>query len=225
MNEYLRILPNDIEAEQAVLGACLIDKESVASTIEILVQDDFYKEDHKIIFNAISNLFSRSQEVDIITVKNEIESIGKLNVIGGIEYIGILSDKVPTTANVEQYIKIVKEKAISRNLINMSNEISKIGFDPSVSAEQLIELAEHKIFEITKNKERKGVSSLKDLILISLDNLQDICINGAKKGLSTGFIDVDRFIGGLRPSELIIVAARPAMRKISFCFKYCNTCC
>lgn len=216
MENYLKIMPNDVEAEQSVIGSCLIDTEAVIESINTLVENDFYREDHKIIYRCISNLFSRNEPIDIITLKDEISSIGKYEQVGGIEYIAKLPDKVPTTANVNKYIKIVKEKAIARNLINMSNEISKLAFDPTVNTDELIELSEKKIFDITQKKNIKGVSKLKDLLVESVNELEETYNKGIKKGISTGFIDIDRRMGGLKGSELIIVAARPAMGKSAF---------
>lgn len=212
----MKVLPNDLEAEQSVIGACLIDEDSVVSSSEVLVKDDFYREDHKIIFECISSLFSRNEPVDIITLKDELSSVGKLESIGGLEYIASLPEKVPTTANVGKYINIIKQKAIKRNLINMSNEISKLSFDDMVQTDELTDLAEKRIYEITKKKSTKGASKLSDLIVDSINNLEDIYNNGKKKGLSTGFVDIDRRMGGLRGSELIILAARPGMGKSAF---------
>ena len=212
----MKIIPNDIEAEQAVIGSCLIDEDSIISAIEILIKDDFYREDHKIIFSCINSMFSRNEPVDIITLKDELLSIDKYESVGGLEYIASLPDKVPTTANVNKYISIIKEQSIKRNLINMSNEISKLCFDTKISTEELMEMAEQKIFEITQKKSAKGASKLKDLLIDSVNKLEDVYNNGKKKGLSTGFIDIDRRMGGLKGSELIILAARPGMGKSAF---------
>lgn len=212
----MKILPHDLEAEQSVIGSCIIDENAVASSIEILSQDDFYREDNKIIFSCIQSLFKKNESIDIITLKDELCSIGKFEQVGGLEYISYLPDKVPTTANIEKYIKIVKEKAIARNLIAMSNEIAKLGFDPTIGIEKLTETAERKIFEITQKKNIKGASKLKDLMIASINNLEEIYNNGKKKGISTGFIDIDKRMGGLKGSELIILAARPGMGKSAF---------
>ena len=208
-NSYMRILPHDIEAEQSVIGACLIDKGSVISSIEVLQKDDFYREDNKIIFECISSLFSQNKPVDIITLKDELSSIGKLDAVGGLEYIAYLPERVPTTANVEQYINIIKEKSTTRKLINMANEIANLGFESTTNTQELTELAERRIFEIAQNKDTKGVSKLKDLLVASINNLEDVYNNGMKKGIPTGFTNIDRRMGGLRGSELIILAARP----------------
>lgn len=220
----MKILPNDLQAEQSVIGACLIDPEAVIIANEILAKEDFYREDNKIIFSCICSLYGKNEPIDIITIKNELSSIGKFESVGGIEYIAKLPEMVPTTANVEKYINIIKDKAIKRNLINMSNEISKLSFDPTVETELLTETAERKIFEITQKKNIKGVSNLKELLVESLSKLEDVYNNGKKKGISTGFGDIDRRMGGLKGSELIILAARPGMRKISVCTKYSHKC-
>lgn len=216
MGKINKVIPSDIEAEKAVIGSCLIDKKAVNSSIEILTSEDFYREDNKIIFKCITNLFLRNESIDIITLKEEVSLIGKLEAVGGLEYIASLSDTVPTTANVEKYIEIVKEKSLKRHLLSFSNELTELSFDTTITAEELTELAENKVFELTKRKDIKGFSVLKDLLITSMENLEDVCKNGTKKGISTGFPDIDRMIGGLRGSELIIVAARPAMGKSAF---------
>lgn len=212
----MKIMPRDIESEQSVLGSCLIDENAVAEAMEVLTKDDFYREDNKMIFDCISSMYSRNEPIDIITLKNELELIGKLEAVGGLEYIADLSEKVPTTANVEKYINIIKQKAIKRNLIDMSNEISKLSFDNTIETEKLTELAEREIFKITQKKNMKGVSKLSDLILESINKLEDVYNNGNKKGIPTGFIDIDKRMGGLKGSELIILAARPGMGKSAF---------
>lgn len=208
MNDY-KILPNDLQAEQSVLGCCLVDKDSVNNSIELLVAEDFYKPAHQIIFKCILSLFSKDEAVDIITLKNELEAINKFKDVGGFEYIVTLPDKAPLITNIRNYINIVKEKATKRNLIKMSNEIATSSFDNTISANELTELAEKKIFELTQKKNTLGASKLKDLIITSISNLEEVYNNGNKKGIPTGFVDVDRRMGGLKGSELIILAARP----------------
>ena len=202
--------------KQVLSGCCLIDKESVLLAIEELVPDDFYGEENKILFQCIKALFAKDIPIDIITVKDEVTSMGEYERVGGMAYIASLPDRVPTTANVGRYIKIVKDRATTRNLISMSNEISKMCFDPTVETEELSEFAEKKVFEVTQKKNIKGVSNLQDLLGEALRNLEDISKNGKRKGIPTGFIDVDRRMGGLKGSELIILAARPGMGKSAF---------
>ena len=126
-----KIPPNDIEAEQAVLGSMLVDKDAVFEAMEVLKEDDFYREDHKSIYSAISTLCSRGEPIDIITVKSELELQGKLEKIGGVEYLVDLPEKVPTIANTQKYVKIVEEKSILRNLIKTANDIITLGYDPT----------------------------------------------------------------------------------------------
>ena len=212
----MKIIPSDTEAEQSVLGACLIDEKSITKAEEILVKEDFYREDNKIICECISNMDARNMPVDIITIKSELEQIGNLEAVGGIDYIAKLPEKVPTTANVEKYIDIIKEKAIRRNLIQMTNEIAEKCYDTLIDNDQLTDYAESKIYQITQKKNIKGASSMKELLVESINKLEDVYNNGKKKGIPTGFIDIDRRMGGLKGSELIILAARPGMGKSAF---------
>ena len=137
-----KIPPNDTEAEQAVLGSMLTDKDAVILAIETLKEDDFYREDNKAIYSAMLNLYNRAEPIDIITVKEELVSIGKFEAVGGIEYLAELPEKVPTTANVDKYIKIVEEKAILRSLIKVSNEIITLGYDQTQEVETIMDEAE-----------------------------------------------------------------------------------
>ena len=130
-----KIPPNDIEAEQAVLGSMLTDKDAVINAIEVLKEEDFYREDNKIIYRAILNLYNRAEPIDIITLKSELTSMGKFEATGGLEYLAELPEMVPTTANVDRYIKIVEEKSILRNLIKTANEIITLGYDPTEEVE------------------------------------------------------------------------------------------
>ena len=145
-----KIPPNDIEAEQAVLGSMLTDKDAVISAIEVLKPEDFYREDNKTIYIAILSLYNRAEPIDIITLKSELTSMGKIDSIGGLEYLAELPEKVPTTANVDKYIKLVEEKAILRNLIKTANEIITLGYDPTEEVENIMDNAEKKIFDIVQ---------------------------------------------------------------------------
>ena len=127
--ELGKVPPHDDEAEQAVIGSMLTDKDAVISAIEVLKPEDFYREDNKTIYGAIMNLYAKAEPIDIITLKDELTSLGKLEPVGGLEYLATLPDKVPTTANVEKYIKIVEEKSILRSLIKTANELIEIGYD------------------------------------------------------------------------------------------------
>ena len=212
-----KIPPHDIDAEQAVLGSMFTDIDAVVDSIEILDTEDFYRQDHKIIYEAILNLYNRSEPIDIITVKAELTTLGKLETVGGIEYLASLPDKVPTTANVDKYIKIVQEKSILRRLIKASNELIDLGYSETEEVDNVIEKAEKDIFEISQGKNKKNYSALKDILVESFAELERLYNQkGSITGIPTGFIDLDNRMAGLHNSDLILVAARPAMGKSAF---------
>lgn len=215
--ELGRIPPHDIEAEQAIIGSMLTDKDAVIAAIEILREQDFYREDNRIIYSAILNLYNRSEPIDIITLKAELKSMGKLEAVGGLEYIVQLPDRVPTTSNVEQYIKIVEEKSMLRALIKTADELITLGYDPTQEVEQVIDTAEKKIFEVMQKKNQKGYSSMKDILIDTFTQLEQLYNQKEMiTGVPTGFADLDYRTSGLHNSDLILVAARPAMGKSAF---------
>jgi len=212
-----KIPPNDIEAEQAVLGCMLLDGDSVALALEILKPEDFYREENKLIFSAMLNLYSRSEPIDLITVKEELVSLGKFELCGGLEYIADLSEKVPTTANVDKYVKIVEEKSILRNLIKTSNELIDLGYNQNLEVDEIIEKAEKNVFNLMKNRNQKGYTPIKEILVETFANLEKLYNQKEHiTGIPTGFIDLDYKTAGLHGSELILIAARPAMGKTAF---------
>ena len=212
-----KIPPNDTEAEQAVLGSMLTDKDAVILAIETLKEEDFYREDNKSIYAAMLNLYNRAEPIDIITVKEELISIGKFETVGGIEYLAELPEKVPTTANVDKYIKIVEEKAILRSLIKVSNEIITLGYDQTQEVETIMDEAEKKVFNVMQNRNQKGYTHIKDILIDAFAELEQLYNNKQQvTGVPTGFIELDYKTSGLHDSELIILAARPAMGKSAF---------
>lgn len=215
--ELGKIQPNDLEAEQAVLGSMLLDKDAVIDAVEVLKAEDFYREEHKLIFTAMINLYARSEPIDMITVKDELVLLGKLDVCGGIEYIAELSDKVPTTANADKYIKIVEEKSILRSLIKTSNELIDLGYDQTLEVDEIIEKAEKGVFDLVKNRNKKGFTPIKEVLVETFTQIERLYNQKeAITGIPTGFIDLDSKTAGLHGSELILVAARPAMGKTAF---------
>lgn len=200
-----------------LFGSMLTDKDAVSAAIEVLKEEDFYREDNKVIYSAILNLYNRSEPIDIITLKSELSAMGKLEAIGGLEYVASLPDKVPTTANAGQYIKIVEEKSILRNLIKTANELITLGYDPTQEVEDIIDSAEKKIFEVMQKKNQKGYSSIKDVLVDTFTQLEQLYNQKQHiTGVPTGFADLDYKTAGLHPSDLILVAARPAMGKSAF---------
>lgn len=215
--ELGKIPPSDVEAEQAVLGSMLTDKDAVISAIEVLKQEDFYREDNKAIYEAILNLYNRSEPVDIITLKAELTSMGKIDKVGGLEYLANLPEMAPTSANIEKYIKIVEEKSMLRNLIATANEIISLGYDPTEEVETIMDEAEKKIFNIMQKKNKKGYSSMKDILVDTFAELEKLYNQKQRiTGVPTGFTDLDYKTAGLHESDLILVAARPAMGKSAF---------
>lgn len=215
--DLAKIPPHDIDAEQAVLGSMLTDKDAVNAAMETLKEDAFYREDNRAIYQAIINLYSKSEPIDIITLKDELESMDKFEQVGGYEYLASLPDKVPTTANVQKYIKIVEEKAILRNLIKTANEIIELGYDPAEDVEDIMDNAEKKIFDIMQSKNQKGYTPIKDVLVESFTKLEELYNRKQHiTGVPTGFVELDYKTAGLHGSELILVAARPAMGKTAF---------
>ena len=215
--ELAKIPPHDIDAEQAVLGSMLTDKDAVNAAIETLKEDAFYRDDNRIIYQAIVNLYSKSEPIDIITLKDELESMDKFEQVGGYEYLASLPDKVPTTANVQKYIKIVEEKSILRSLIKTANEIIELGYSPTEDVEDIMDGAEKKIFDIMQSKNQKGYSPIKDVLVESITKIEELYNRKQHiTGVPTGFAELDYKTAGLHGSELILVAARPAMGKTAF---------
>lgn len=215
--ELGRIPPNDVEAEQAVLGSMLLDADAVADAVEILTPEDFYREENKLIFSAMLGLYGRSEPVDMITVKDELVSLGKLEVCGGLEYIAELSDKVPTTANADKYIKIVEEKSILRSLIKMSNELIDLGYDQTNEVNDIVEQAEKKVFDLVKHRNQRSYASIQQVLVETFAEIEKLYNQKeAITGIPTDFIELDSKTAGLHGSELILVAARPAMGKTAF---------
>lgn len=215
--EIDKIPPQDIEAEQAVIGSMLTDKEATMLAIEKLKPDSFYREDNKAIYEAMTNLYNKSEPIDLITVKKELESMGVFEKVGGMEYIALLPSKVPTTANVEKYINIVHEKETLRTLIKTANEIIELGYNPTEELEDIMENAEKKIFNLMQDKDKQGFSQMKDILIESFTKLEELYNQKYHiTGVSTGFIELDNKTAGLHGSELILLAARPAMGKSAF---------
>ncbi len=215
--ELGKVPPHDIEAEQAVLGSMLTDKDAVISCIETLKAEDFYREDNKAIYEAIMNLYNRAEPIDIITVKSELDMQGKLDAIGGIEYLADLPEKVPTTANIDKYIKIVEEKSMLRTLIKTANEIITLGYEQTEEVETVMEHAEKKIFDVMQKKNQKGYTAIKDVLVDTFAQIEKLYNQKQHvTGVPTGFSDLDYKTAGFHNSDLILIAARPSMGKTAF---------
>lgn len=215
--ELGKVPPHDLEAEQAIIGSMLTDRDAVVSAIEVLKEEDFYREDNKAIYTAILNLYNRAEPIDIITVKAELESMGKFEQVGGLEYLAELPEKVPTTANAMKYIKIVEEKSTLRRLIKTANEIIELGYNPTEDVEDIMEGAEKKIFNIMQDKSQKSYAPIKDVLVESFTQLEELYNRKQHiTGVPSGFTELDYRTAGFHGSELILIAARPAMGKTAF---------
>ena len=215
--ELGKVPPHDLDAEQAIIGSMLTDKDAVIAAIEVLKEEDFYREDNRAIFSAIFNLYNRAEPIDIITVKSELESMGKFEQVGGLEYLAELPEKVPTTANATKYIKIVEEKSTLRNLIKTANEIIELGYNPTEDVEDIMEGAEKRIFDIMQDKNQKGYAPIKDVLVDSFTQLEELYNRKQHiTGVPTGFTELDYKTAGFHGSDLILIAARPAMGKTAF---------
>jgi len=215
--EVGKIPPHDIEAEQAVLGSMLTDQDAVVDAIEILKPEDFYRDDNRYIYEAILNLYNKSEPIDIITLKSELISTGKFEAVGGYEYIALLPDKVPLVSNAEKYMRIVEEKSILRKLIKASNDLMALGYEQNEEIDTIMEQAEKKIFDIMQGKNQRGYSSLKDILVDTFAEIEKLYNQKEPiTGIPTGFVDLDYKTAGLHKSDLVLIAARPAMGKSAF---------
>jgi replicative DNA helicase len=212
-----RIPPQNIEAEQSVLGAMLLDKEALSNVAEIISSQDFYRDDHKEIFEAIMDLYERAEPIDLITVSEQLKARGSLEGIGGLEYLTNLANAVPTTANAKHYAKIVEEKSILRRLIRVSSEIVNMSYEASEEVSYVLDKAEKNIFDVLQKRNAQGFSPIKEVLIDTFNRLEELYNNkGFVTGIATGFTDLDYKTSGLQNSDLILIAARPAMGKTSF---------
>ena len=212
-----KIPPNDIIAEQAVLGSMLADTDAVVKAIEILKPEDFYREDHKEIYSAMLELYGLGEPIDFLTLRNILQQRGTLEKVGSEMFLSTLIDSVPTTSNIESYVKIVEEKATLRSLIKAANDILAMGYASTEEVNSIIEKTEKRIFDVLQNRNSRGYASIKDILIDTFDNIEQLYKKKSKvSGIESGFTDLDLKTSGLNPSELIMVAARPAMGKSAF---------
>lgn len=211
-----RIPPQNVEAEQSVLGAMLIDKNAIDRASEILRPEDFYRQDDRIIYEVVLALRTRGEAVDIVTVAEELKKMGKLDEVGGTATITALSNAVPTAANVVYHAKIVEEKALRRQLISAATEVAATGYEDEQDIDTTIDMAEQKILAVANRKTTAHITLIKEVVKDAMSRIEKLYDSKeAFTGLPTGFSDFDRMTSGLQPSDLIIVAARPSMGKSS----------
>ncbi|WP_458785238.1 replicative DNA helicase [Vallitalea sediminicola] len=206
--------PYSLEAEQSVIGSMILDREAIATGTESLMPEDFYQPDLQVIFEAIIDLYNKNKAIDLVTLENKLKDEGVLDQIGGINYLSKLAMAVPTSAHIKNYAQIVKEKSVLRRLIKTSREIIDESYDGKNKLEDILNGAEERIFNIMQDRRTEEFSSIKDLVVPTLNKIETIHKNQGKvTGIPTGFLDLDYKTAGLQPSDFVLIAARPSMGK------------
>jgi replicative DNA helicase len=212
-----RVPPQNVEAEQSVLGAMLIEREAISRVAEFLRPEDFYREAHRLIYTIILDLFNKNDAVDMVTVTENLRKVDKLESVGGISYITSLANSIPTAANVIYHARIIEEKSLLRLLINAATEIASMGYEGSDEAAQILDQAERKILEVSGRKIGRDFTPISTIVMDTFNKIEQLYASkGGITGLPTGFKDLDRLTSGLQPSDLILIAARPSMGKTAF---------
>ena len=210
-------IPYNIEAEEAVLGSILTSSESINKILDMLAPNDFYRRNHALVFTAMLSLYKNNIVIDLCTLTDHLNKAKKLEQVGGIAFITSLPNKVPSAANIREYARIVKEKAIARYVINTATRIINAAEMDETPVDELIDKTEELILSIANKYKTKKPATIKDIALKTLSQIEANCANQGKfLGLPTGFKDIDQFLWGLKPSDFIILAARPSMGKTAF---------
>ena len=211
-----KLPPQVLELEEAVLGAMMIDKHDVDEVIDIMPPDAFYKEAHKHIFEAIVQLFTESQPIDLLTVSAQLRKNGKLDLSGGDFYLIQLTQKISSSAHIEFHSRIILQKYIQRSLIRISSEIIEESYDETTDVFDLLDKAESKLYEVTQGNVKRSSETAQSLVLQAKKRIEEIAGQEGLSGVATGFEKLDKVTSGWQPSDLIIIAARPGMGKTAF---------
>lgn len=213
-NQDTTTQPNNPDAERSLIGAILIDPDAIVRVADAINAEDFYEDRHRYIYEAIKILYEKHSPIDILTLSDQLKSVGFLDVIGGASYLTELTNYVPTAAHAEEYANIVAQKSMRRRLIKASRIISETGFDESKPIQEVIESAEMELFNVSQKQVKQDISSLEDILAESFERLDDLHKDKGKiRGVSTGLKDLDNILAGLQRSDLIVLAARPSMGK------------
>jgi replicative DNA helicase len=209
-----KIPPQNLDAEMSLLGAVLIDEETLADISEHVKAPDFYDKRHGLIYDAMMRLYEKRKPVDLLTLTEELKKKNDIETIGGSAYLTELTNYVPTAAHAEAYAELVQQKAIRRRLIKASSQISEMGFDEETSTQELLERAEAELFSVSDQSLKQDLVSIESILTDSFDRMEELHRNkGQLRGIRTGYRDLDNMTAGLQRSDLIILAARPAMGK------------
>lgn len=216
-NVAYKVPPQNIEAEQSVIGSILLDNSTLYTATEILMADDFYKEAHKTIMNSIIEMNEASESVDLITITNHLRMSGNLDKVGGVAYLSTIVNNVPTSANIRSHSLIVKEKSILRNLIHVASDLTAKGYNENEDIDLLLDEAESMIFALSQKQNRRDFYHVKDVVRDTFSLIETLYENkGSVTGLATGFDELDKLTSGLQKGDLIIIAGRPSMGKTAF---------
>lgn len=218
--DFLRVPPHSLQAEQSVLGGLMLDNQCWDSVADKVYAEDFYRKDHRLIFDAIADLARRDEPFDLVTISEVLGQSGDLEAVGGLAYLGALANDTPSAANIVSYATIVRQRSVRRQLIHIGNNIADSGFDTEGrDINELLDDAESKVFKIAEQgaKGKKSFEPIKDLLGKAVDRITELHENqNTITGVSSGFADLDEMTSGLQPADLIIVAGRPSMGKTSF---------
>lgn len=219
MDEALikKVPPHSIEAERSVIGSMLMDKDAITTASEIITSEDFYQHQYEVLFSAMIEVFNEGKPVDLITLQNKLKEKDLPPELSSLEFIRELITAVPTSANVKYYANIVKEKAVLRRLIKVTEAITNECYLNKEKLENILQDTEKQIFDIVQNRTSGDFVSIKDIVIRSLESIEAAAKNkGSVTGIATGFYDLDYKMAGLQPSDLILIAARPSMGKTAF---------
>ncbi|MGE5298060.1 MAG: replicative DNA helicase [Acidobacteriaceae bacterium] len=216
-----RIPPQNLEAEQSVLGSLMLDKDAVIKVADTVTPEDFYEDRHKVIYQAILRLYDERSSIDVLTVSNKLQEGVSLDQIGGLSYLTTLVNSVPSAAHVVYYAKIVKRKGTLRRLISAATDIVGLGYQEGIELETLLDTAEQKLFSVSQKYLKQNFVPISDILHETFDRLDELHREKGKlRGTATGFTDLDSKLGGLQKSDLIILAARPSMGKTSLALDF-----
>mgnify|MGYP005774663289 CR=1 FL=1 len=218
MEDNLKVPPNSIDSEQSIIASIILDKDAIMTVSEILKPEDFYSETNKGIYECMLNLNNRLEPIDIVTLSEELKKQEETNDVDKkISYITDLSTTITETGNIKHYAEIIKQKSILRKLIKASNEIINLGYSSNTKVEDVLEIAEKKIFDISQERTGEDFKSISSVLLEAYDIIENLFINKSEiTGITTGFDDLNRKINGFQKTDLLLIAARPAMGKTAF---------
>ncbi len=209
-----KIPPQNIDAEKSLLGAVLIDEETLADISEHVTIKDFYEKRHSIIYGGMMSLYEKHNPVDLLTLTDELKRKKELDIVGGSAYLTELTNYVPTSAHAEAYAELVAQKAVRRRLIKASSDISELGYNEETTTEELLEKAEAELFSVSDQSLKQDLVSIESILTESFDRMEELHRNkGTLRGVRTGYRDLDNMTAGLQRSDLVILASRPAMGK------------